>query len=317
MIPRRRILQAIAGGTVLLASRVVAAQAFVANAVRLIVAFPPGGQSDLIARLVARALEGPLGVSVVVENKSGAAGLVGVEFAAHAPPDGTTLLLGSASNLTVAPALDSDLRYDTLRDFVPIGRVARLPLVLAVQAGLRVTNVQELVAYARKYPGRLTYASSTTGVQFAIESLKAAAGMDILQVPYKGTPPALLDVVAGRVDLLLADVAAVAPHVSIGAIRVIANMDHTRSKAFPDVPTMIEQGFDAFESWQGLLAPSATPAATVANLQGALRQALASSEFRNGLQALGAEPIDEPPTAFAAVLRDELQRYRRLVGRPR
>ncbi|MGH8849927.1 MAG: Bug family tripartite tricarboxylate transporter substrate binding protein [Casimicrobiaceae bacterium] len=301
----------------MLASRVVVAQMFVADAIRLIVAFPPGGQSDLIARMLAQALDGPLGVPIVVVNKSGAAGLVGVEFAAHAPPDGTTLLLGSASNLTIAPALDSGVRFDPLRDFVPIGRVARLPLVLAVQAGLPVTNVQELVAYARENPGRLTYASSATGVQFAIESLKAAAGIDILQVPYNGTVPALMDVLAGRIDLLVADVAAVAPHVRSGAIRAIANMDPTRSKAFPGVPTMIEQGFHGFESWQGLLAPTGTPGQSILRLQDALRQALASSEFRAGLEAMGAEPIDEPPAAFAAFLREELQRYRRLAGHPR
>jgi tripartite-type tricarboxylate transporter receptor subunit TctC len=155
-------------------------------------------------------------------------------------------------------------------------------------------------------------------VQFAIESLKTAAQVDILQVPYKGTAPALLDVVAGRVDLLLADVAAVAPHANSGALRVIANAGQTRSRAFPDVPTMIELGFDfVFESWQGLLAPSGTPSELIGRLQDKLQQALASDEFRTGLERLDFEPIDEPPAAFAALLRNELERYRRLVKRQR
>jgi tripartite-type tricarboxylate transporter receptor subunit TctC len=313
---RRALLRAIAGAAWLPARGLVAAQGFPARTIRLVVAFPPGGQSDLIARLVAQTLGSLLGVSMVVENRSGAGGAIGVEIAARAPADGSTLLLGSASNLTIAPVLDSNLRYDPIRDFVPIGRVARLPLVLLVRAGLPVTNAPQLVEHARNHPGALTYASGATLVQFAIESLKTAAGVDILQVPYGGTAPALQEVLAGRIDLLLADVGAVVPHVSSGTIRVIANAGQTRSRAFPDVPTMIEQGFDfAFESWQGLLAPSGSPRELIARMQGALQQALPSSEFRHALERVGAEPIDEPPAAFATFLRNELERYRRLGKR--
>jgi tripartite-type tricarboxylate transporter receptor subunit TctC len=312
---RRTMLRAIAGGAVMSASGLVAAQGLPAKTIRLVVAFPPGGQSDLIARLVAQTLGPLLGVSMVVENRSGAGGAIGVEFAARAPADGSTLLLGSASNLTIAPVLDSGLRYDPLRDFAPIGRVARLPLVLLVRAELPVMNVQQLVLYARKHPGTLTYASGAALVQFAIESLKTAADVDILQVPYGGTAPALHEVLAGRIDLLLADVGAIVPYASSGTVRVIANAGQARAHAFPDVPTMIEQGFDfVFESWQGLLAPSATPAESIARIQDALQRALGSSEFRKALERVGAEPIDESPAAFAPLLRDELERYRR-VGR--
>jgi len=315
---RRQILQAVAAGTLLLTSRFAAAQTSPTKPVRLVVAFPPGGQSDLIARLLAQTLGALLGASMVVENRSGAGGAIGVEFAARAPADGSTLLLGSASNLTIAPALDRGLRYDPLRDFTPIGRIARAPLVLAVRSGLPVLSASQLVEHARKHPGTLTYASGATLVQFAIEFLKTAARVDILEVPYKGTAPALLDVVAGRVDLLLADVAAVAPHASSGALRVIANAGQTRSHAFPDAPTMIEQGFDFdFETWHGLLAPGGTSGESIASLQRALRHALASEEFRKGLERLGFEPIDEPPNAFAALLRNELEKYRRLVKRQR
>lgn len=308
------MLRAIAGGVMLMAGQLVKPQPFPSKIVRLIVAFPPGGQSDLIARSVAQSLGESLDATIVVENRSGASGAIGVEMAARATADGSTLLLGSASNLTIAPAVDSDLRYDTMRDFAPIGRVARLPLVLAVRSGLPVTNVAELIEYARKHPGALTYASGATLVQFVIESLKTSAGVDILQIPYGGTAPALKDVVAGRVDLLIADAQAIVPYAS-GAIRVIANTGQTRSHAFAAIPTMVEQGFDlVFESWQGLLAPRATPPETIAHLQSALQKAVASNEFRNGLEHLGAEPIDEPPAAFEPFLRDELEKYRRLVS---
>jgi tripartite-type tricarboxylate transporter receptor subunit TctC len=311
---RRALLWSIAGSALAMASPLVAAQVFSAKVVRLIVAFPPGGQSDLIGRLVAQSLGEPLGATVVVENRSGASGAIGVEIAARAPADGSALLLGSASNLTIAPALDTGLRYDTLRDFAPIGRVARLPLVLAVRSELPVKNLTQLVEYARQHPGVLTYASGATLVQFAFESLKASAGVDILQIPYSGSAPALQDVVAGRVDLLVADAPAVAPHAS--AVRVIANAGQMRARLFPDIPTMVEQGFDlVFESWQGLLAPRGTSPETIAHLQTALQKGLASTDFRSGLERLGAEPIDEPPAAFEPYLRDELQKYRRLVQR--
>ena len=309
------MLRAFAGGVLAMASPLVAAQGFSAKVVRLIVAFPPGGQSDLIGRLVAQSLGEPLGATVVVENRSGASGAIGVETAARAPADGSALLLGSASNLTIAPALDTGLRYDTMRDFAPIGRVARLPLVLAVRSELPVKNLTQLVEYARQRPGVLTYASGASLVQFAFESLKASAGLDILQIPYTGSAPALQDVVAGRVDLLVADAPAIGPHAS-GAVRVIANAGQTRAHMFPDIPTMVEQGFDlVFESWQGLLAPKGTPPETIALLQTALQKTLAATEFRNGLERLGAEPIDEPPAAFEPFLRNELEKYRRPVKR--
>jgi len=313
---RRAILRRLACGALLVASPVAWAQLFPEKVMRIIVPFPAGGQSDLIARIVAKSLGEFLGVAVVVENRSGASGAVGVDVAAHALADGSTLLLRSGSNLTVAPALDSKLPYDPIRDFAPIGRVARLPLMLVVQAGLPVANVAQLVAYARQNPGAVTYASGAAGIQFLMESLKSSAGVDILQVPYSGTPPALVDVVAVRVDVLVVDAPAIAPHVNSGAVRVIANAGQTRSRLFPEVPTIIEQGFDvSFESWQGLLAPKGTPRELMAQLQGALQKVLRSSDFRNDLERLGAEPIDEPPSAFEPFLRNELEKYRRLVQR--
>ena len=313
---RRRFVAVLTASVLLSGHRLAPGQGFPGKAIRLIVAFAPGGQSDLIARLVAQNLGPILGVNMIVENKPGAAGAIGVELAARATADGLTLLLGSASNLTIAPAIDRDLRYDPIRDFAPIGLVARLPLLLVVRSALPVTDVSQLVDYARKHPGELTYGSGATLVQFAIESLKARIGVDILQVPYTGSAPALVDLVAGRIDLLLADVAAVAPHAGSGAVRVIASAGKVRSRAFPAVPTMLEQGYDlVFESWHGLLAPAGVSAESILRLQAALRQVIASDEFRKGLEGLGAEPIDEPPAAFAPFLRNEIEKYRRLAPR--
>ncbi len=316
MRTRRHLLRALTAAALLHGARRAAAQA--PGLIRLVVAYPPGGQSDLVARLLAPKLAALLGIPMVVENRSGAGGMVGAESVARAPADGSTLLVGSGSNLTFIPLHDSAVHYDPLRDFAPVGRIARAPLVLAVRSSLPVTNVSQLIEYARSEPGRLTCASGPLLVEFAIESLQASTGVDILLVPYKGTAPGLLDVVAGRVDLILADVAAVAPHVQSGALRVLANAGPTRSRAFSTVPTMKEQGFDfSFESWQGLLAPSGTPAEHIERLQTALAQALAAPDLREAIARMGFEPIDEPPAAFAAFLRDEVQRYRRAAERSR
>lgn len=311
---RRKVLQAIMAGALLPAIGVAQAREL-PRTIRLVVGFAPGGIADVLARLTAQALGAALGVPMVVENRPGAGGAIGVEFVARAPADGATLLFGGSSLLSIAPVIESGLRYDPIVDFVPIGRVARAPMVLVVPASLPVTNIGQLVDYARANPGKLTYVSGVAMAEFAVESLKATARVDIVDIPYKGIAPGLLDVVAGRVDVLLADVPAVTQHVSSGAIRVIANTGRTRPRAFSAVPTMIEQGYAfEFESWQGLLAPRGTPGEIVVRLQGALRQAIAAPEFRSALEARGFEPIDEAPDTFVAFLKDEIERYRRLAA---
>jgi tripartite-type tricarboxylate transporter receptor subunit TctC len=312
---RREILQAIAVST--LAARIPAALALELSAktIKVVVPYPPGGISDVIARLTAQAMGAVLGVAVVVDNRPGAGGAIGVEFVARAPADGSTLLFGNSSGLSIAPVIESGLRYDPIADFVPVGRVARAPMVLVVRSGVPVASLAQLVDNARGSPGKFTYASGATMVEFAFEALKRDSRVDIVEIPYKGTAPALQDVVAGHVDMLLADVPTVTQHVASGALRVIANAGRTRPRTFSNVPTLIEQGYALeFESWQGLLAPRGTPAEIVLRLQGALRQAIASPEFRSALEARGFEPIDEAPDTFAAFLRDEIERYRRLAA---
>jgi len=312
---RRHLLKLLGSGALTFSIPVVANQETRARPIRFIVTYPPGGQSDAIARLVAPRLGELLGTSVVVDNRPGANGSIGVEITARAPGDGNTLLLGGGGNLILAPMLDSNVRYDAQRDFVPIARIARMPLVLASRSSLALTTTSQLVAHAREHPGKLTCASSGPLVRLALASIKATAALDIVDVPYKGIAPAVLDVLGGRVDLVLGDVATLAPHAAAGTLRVIANASAERARAFPDVPTMKEQGLSDFgwESWHGIVAPSATPARTVAGLQKVLQKVRASAEFRKGLERLGFEPIDEAPEIFPAVLKQEMGRYRSLA----
>lgn len=317
MTRRRDVLLVLVPGVLLPASLLASGKNYPDKPVRIVVAYPPGGQADAVGRLVAKELAEVLAGTVIVENRPGGNATIGTEFVAQAPADGHTLLLGGAGNLTIAPAFDSQLRYDTMRDFVAIARVARVPQLLAVRAGLPITTVPQLLDYARKNPGKLTFASTAAANELAIESLKAAEGIDILSVPYKGTSQAMLDLVAGRLDLTFADAASLAPHVRSGVLRVIANAGTFRARDYRDVPTMIEQGVPSFvwESWQGLVAPRATPADVVATLQQALGKVVASAEYRDGLERLGFVPVDESPDRFTAALQEEIERHRALVRR--
>jgi tripartite-type tricarboxylate transporter receptor subunit TctC len=314
---RRREALLLLAGALLPAISLATDKAYPDRPIRIVVAYPPGGQADSVARLVAQKLGEVLGSSVIVENRPGGNATIGADFVAQAPADGYTLLLGGAANLTIAPALDSQLRYDTLRDFVAVARVARVPQLLAVRASLPITTVPQLIEYAKQNPGKLTFASTAPANELAIESLKAAEGLDILSVPYKGTSQAMIDLIAGRLDLTFADVASLAPHVRSGALRVIANAGAVRAREYRDVPTMIEQGVPSFvwESWQGLVAPKATPADVIARLQLALKQVVASADYRDGLERLGFVPIDESPDRFPAVLQEEIARHKVLVKR--
>lgn len=317
MRSRRAFVGLVAAGWMQAVARRAWAQAFPSRPIRLLVGFAPGAQSDLTARLVGQVLGPLLGVAIVVDNRPGASGAIAAEATAQAEADGYTMLLGGTSNLAIAPAFDEKLRYDPLRDFAAIGRVARIPWAFAVNAKLPITTVPQLVEYARSRPGEVTYASGALATQLAVEMLSLATGIQVLQVPYKGTAPAVLDVASGRVDFTVADIAAMDVHVRAANLRILATTGRQRVKALPDVPTVAEQGIAGFvtDSWNALVVPRDTPSDAVRRLRQALGQALRSSELRDGLERLGFEPIVEPADVLPEVLKAEIESYRALIRR--
>ncbi len=311
----RGLVSLLAAAALTLHALVALGEPYPTRSIRLVVGFPPGAQSDTTARLVAIRLGGILGQSVVVENRSGATATIAADIVARSAPDGYTLLLGGSSNLALAPLLFTDLRYDPVRDFAPIARIARVPWMLAVNSKLPVKTLGELLDYARARPGEVTFAASGAGMQLAATMLMRAARVDVVHVPYKGTTPAVADVVGGRVDFVLADLAALAPHMQSGKLRLLATTGPRRVPTAPDVPTVAEQGFPGFSSysWNSLVAPRDTSPEVIATLRRALRQALRERELREGLELMGFEAIDEQPEEFAGMLKSEIERFKLLV----
>jgi tripartite-type tricarboxylate transporter receptor subunit TctC len=289
--------------------------------VRLVVGFPPGGFTDILARVLAPLLQVQLDQSVVVENRSGAAGIIGAEAVARAVPDGTTLLLGHSTANAIAANLAQRLSYDPRTAFAPITLVAAQPHVLLVNAAAPYTTVAELLAAARKAPGRLTYASSgVASVQHvAGEMLRAATGIDAVHVPYRGTGPALADLAGGQVDFVIDGLAGAAPLLHAGRIRALAVSTAERVPRLPDVPTLDEAGAPGFEirSWFGLFAPSGLPDPAVESLYAAASAALSRPEMHRVLNDASAEPGGMPPAAFAEFVRNEIARYREVAARMR
>lgn len=294
-------------------------QAYPSRPIRIIVGQQPGVPSDILARLVAEKLAELWKESVVVENQPGASGMIGAELTAKAPADGHTLLMASHSNLVLAKATGANLRYDPLADFAPIGRIAYVPFVLAVYQKVPATTIPELVAFAKRHPGQLTYATAGSGTmsQLGIELLKAAAGVDLLAVHYKGAGSALHDVIAGRVDMILADHAVVAPHVTSGALRLLGSSGVRRAAAAPGVPTFAEQGIEGYavNTWYGMVAPAKTPPDILAKLSGALSEIRKSPDVRARLEHLGYDPIDDSPGQFRLVIGSEIEKYSALAKR--
>jgi tripartite-type tricarboxylate transporter receptor subunit TctC len=284
--------------------------------IRLIVGFPPGAQSDAAARFVGGKLSEVLGQPVVVDNRGGASGTIGAELAARAPADGYTLLLGSISNLTMAPLTIPNLRYDPVHDFVAIRRFARVPFVIGVNPKIPATTLGALVDYARAHPGELTCATGAPINQLAIQMLTNLSSTDIVHVRYKGTAAAVADVVAGHVNLAIADVAALAPHAQSGKIRLLATTGPKRLRAAPELPTAIEQGFAgyALSTWHAIVVPRDTPPDVVATLRSALFKVVIAPGFNEELERMGFDAIDEDPAEFTAMLRAEIELLRPLVA---
>lgn len=288
--------------------------------VRLMVPYPPGGPTDILARIVAQRLAQDLPQPVIVENRGGANGTIGAEAVARAAPDGTQFLV-NASGHVIVPHLQR-VPYDALADFVPVTNLAAVPLMLVVTNGLPVRSVPELIAHARANPGKLSYASSSAGgsTHLAGELFKRQAGVDMVHVPYRGAGQALPDVVAGNAQLMFDSMASSAGLVREGRLRALAVTTESRVAAFPDLPTIAEAGplpGYAIASWYAVWAPARTPEAIVAKLQQAIAAALKAPEVRERLATLGAVPVGDTPEAFARFCRRESELYATLIREAR
>jgi tripartite-type tricarboxylate transporter receptor subunit TctC len=284
--------------------------------VRLIIAFAPGGFTDIAGRVLAQSLSTALGQPVVVENRPGAAGLIGTEAAAQAAPDGYTLLLGTISTHAINVGLYKQLPYDALKSFVPVSGVASGQLVLAVHPSVSATNVNELIALARAKPGVLTYGSGGTGTtsHLAGELFKSMAGVNLLHVPFRSPAPAATALLAGQVDVMFDTVPTALPQIRPGRLRALGVSSLARVPELPDVPPVADTlpGFET-GTWVGLFAPAGTPTAIVERVDAATRQVLSSPETANRLAELGMQPFLAGPGPFAEYQRQEIDKWVRVV----
>lgn len=295
---------------------VAAAQPYPYRPVRVIVTFPPGAGSDIATRLITAKLGEQLGRQFVVDNRAGAAGNIGVELAAHAAPDGYTLLSATASS-AISQSAYSKVPYDLIRDFATVALMASAPFVLATHPSVPVRSLQELIKLAKAKPGQLSYATPGTGSSphLAGELLKMEAGIDILHVPYKGTVPATADVIAGNVSMALANTLVALPHVKGGRLRGIAITSAKRSAVAPEMPTFAESGLPGFEAgtWYGLFAPAGTPRDAVTRLNTAVVGIVQLPDVREKLGAQGAEPLTGTPEQATQFVRNEVARWAKVV----
>ena len=293
------------------------AQTWPAKPVRLVVTYPPGGGSDIIARTLAQKLTEPLGVQVVVENRPGANGNIGTDYVAKSAPDGYTLVLGNTGPLCISPAIYSTIPYNTARDFSPISLVASTPIILVVHPSFPVRTVGDLVKIAKARPGQLRFASSGNGAtsHLAGEMLKLMAGIDMVHVPYKGVAPAIVDVIAGQIEMQFLDVSVVVGYIKNGKVRAVAWAGPRRGPAFPEVPTVAESGFPGFDvtGWYGILGAAGMPKDVVARLNGAIVKALAQPDTRERFDAIGALPVTSTPDEFAEYIRAELAKWAKVA----
>ena len=294
-------------------------QAWPSKPIRIIVPFAPGGPADLLPRLIGPKLTEAWGQPVVVENKPGAGGNIGMDALAKAAPDGYTLVIGPNGNLVVNPHLYPNLPYDVFRDFTPVTLVASFSNVLVVNPEVPAKTVPELIALAKAKPGALSYGSPGTGSQAHLggEFLKLMAGIDIIHVPYNGTAPAMRDLLGGQISFMFAQTSSALPQVQSGKLRALGVASARRSAQLPDVPTIAESGLPGFEavSWYALLAPAGTPKEIVTRLQAEIARILQLPDIREKLALQGGEPVGNTPEQLSSMLKSESSRYADIVKR--
>lgn len=317
---RRQFLSlvSVAAGAGLLAKlRPAMAQSFAGKQIRIIVPFPAGGPTDIVARPLAQMLGDALKSTVVIDNRGGAGGSIGAEAVVRSAPDGQTLLMGTVGTQAINPALYPKLPYDAVRDFTPIALVALAPVTVVVHPSQPVTNLADLVALARRMPGKLNYGSAGAGTPGHLtgEMFKALAGINIQHVPYKGSAPAIIDLIGGQIQIMFDPLQSVLSNVQAGRLRAVAISSKVRSPALPDVPTIAESGYEGFETtaWWGVFAPAGMAEATTATLVGEIERIVPSDAFRTRLEPLGVIPNVLSGDAFSTFQHSELAKWGKAV----
>lgn len=310
MLAARRLL-----AVILLAIASVASAQYPSKPIKLVVPWPPGGAVDTIGRLIAQHISDPLGQPVLVDNRAGAAGAIGSDIVAKSVPDGYTLLMGSTTVISVNPALQK-LPYQP-SDFAPITMVAFVPHMLVIPAEIPANNLKEFLEWVKARPGKVSYASAGPGTPHHIagEMFKAMAGVDMLQVPYKGTGPALVDLLANRVQFMSVEAVAALPHVKAGRLKALGIATQQRNQLAPDVPTVGEAGLPGFEvtAWYGVVAPVGVPQEAATLLATNISKALEVPAFREKLSNLGATPVGGTPEKFGEILKRENAKWAKAI----
>ena len=314
---RTWIKLAAAAATLSLAGAAAAQATYPDRPIRLIVPFPPGGTSDVVGRIFAEALAKQIGQPVVVENRGGAGGTVGSRAVASAAPEGYTLLLGTSSTNGTNPAVYKNLPYDAVKDFTPVTQIIRVPGVIVVNKNFPAKDYASFTALIKGAPGKYSYASSGNGgaTHMAMEYYKSLSGLDMMHVPYRGTGPALNDVIAGQVPILWDTAASSMAHIQSGNLRPIVVAAKSRLPQLPDVPTFAEVGlpdYDA-EMWNGLLAPAGLPKDVLAKLNDASRKALADKDVQAKYAGVGAYVVADKPEAFAAMIQGDVAKWKKVA----
>ena len=303
-------------GALVLAAGSAFSQAYPQKAIRLVVGFPPGGATDIVARLVGQKLSVSLGQAVVIDNRPGANSNIGAELAARAAADGYTLFMCTIAN-AINYSLYSNLPFDMIKDFVPVAQTASILSFLVVHPSLPVKSVKELIELAKSKPGELNYASSGIGgsPHLAAEMFKTMAGVNMVHIPYKGTGPELTDLLAGVVRIAFETTPAVLPHVKAGKLRALAVNSLKRTPLLPDLPTMSEAGLPGFEvtSWNGVLAPAGTPKEIETRLNNEIVKALKMPDVHEKLSGLGADPVGNTPEQFGAFIQAEIKKWAKVI----
>jgi len=311
----RYLLRILVAAGAALVSPALHADNYPSKPITLVAVFGPGSASDTICRVIAQPLSAALKESVIVENRPGANGALAAQYVARAAPDGYTLLMGTNSPLSAVPFMMKSVPYDAVKDFAPVTRVGSFTLMLVVHPSIPANNMKELMAYAKANPGRLSFASANTSGIVAGETLKHWAEIDLLHVPYKSAPPALQDLIAGRVSMMFTDLTTGLPHVQSGALRALAVTRLQRSSLFPELPTMDEAGVTGFDmdSWAGIVAPAGTPPEIVTRLNTELRKIIDSPDIKKMLGRVGFEAFSSSPKEMEDTIKVQLGKWGKMV----